>query len=165
MKKSIRIEDNFLDMIENYQGIIHKVSLIYFRDEVSRKENFQEVLYQLWRSYPGLKNINSIGSWIYRVAINTSINRIRKDNRLIFRDKIPERMSDDHFLNDLEKREENNMLYEAIDRLSTIEKALVMLYLEEKEYGEIADIMGITKSNVGVKLMRIKEKLKGYLSE
>lgn len=164
MKESIRIEDAFLDMIENYQGIIHKVGMIYFKDTESRRENFQEVLYQLWRSYPELKNKNSIGSWIYRVAINTSVNKIKKDNRVSYKDKLPEQVSDD-FLNDIEKREAHNMLYEAIERLSAIEKALIMLYLEEKEYGEIAEIMGMSKSNVGVKLMRIKEKLKEYLTE
>lgn len=165
MKGSLQIEEAFLNMIQNYQGIIHKVCFVYFKDRETRKENFQEIIYQLWKSYPELKNKKSVGSWIYRVAINTSVTKLRKDSRILYKEKLRDGMSDDHFLERMETNEAVEMLYKAIDQLSVIEKALVMLYLDEKEYHEIATIMGMTKSNVGVKLMRIKEKLKGFLTD
>ena len=84
------LEKEFLEIISNYQGILHKVNLIYFRNEAERKDNFQEIIYQLWKSYPKLQNKNSIGSWIYAVSINTSISRIKRNARIEYHDSLPE---------------------------------------------------------------------------
>ena len=75
------LKEEFLEILSNYQGILHKVNLIYFRNTSDREDNFQEIIYQLWKSFPGLQNKNSIGSWIYAVSINTSISKIKKESR------------------------------------------------------------------------------------
>jgi RNA polymerase sigma-70 factor (ECF subfamily) len=67
-------KEKFLDIITNYQGILHKVSWVYFKNKTDREDNIQEIFYQLWKSYPTLKNENSIGSWIYAVFFNTPLN-------------------------------------------------------------------------------------------
>jgi len=84
------LKEEFLEILSNYQGILHKVNLIYFRNKADREDNFQEIMYQLWKSFPGLQNRNSIGSWIYAVSINTSISRLKKEARIEYREKLPE---------------------------------------------------------------------------
>ena len=79
-------KNEFLKLLTAYQGIIHKVNRIYFRSEADREDNFQETVYQLWRSFPALQNKEKPASWIYTVAINTSISKVRKDSRIEFRD-------------------------------------------------------------------------------
>ncbi|MEG2820999.1 MAG: sigma-70 family RNA polymerase sigma factor, partial [Muribaculaceae bacterium] len=79
-------QEDFLKILSSYQGIIHKVNLIYFKSTIDREDNFQEVVYQLWRSFPKLNDKSKIGSWIYAVAINTSISKIRKDVHFIVTD-------------------------------------------------------------------------------
>ena len=76
------LKDEFLEILSNYQGILHKVNLVYFRNQADREDNFQEITYQLWKSYPSLQNKSSIGSWIYAVSINTSISRLKKKSRI-----------------------------------------------------------------------------------
>ena len=82
-------KNEFLKLLTAYQGIIHKVNRIYFRSEADREDNFQETVYQLWRSFPALQNKEKPASWIYTVAINTSISKVRKDSRIEFRDSPP----------------------------------------------------------------------------
>jgi RNA polymerase sigma-70 factor (ECF subfamily) len=157
------LKTEFLEILANYQGILHKVNLIYFRNENDRRDNFQEVVFQLWQSFPRLKNKNSIGSWIYRIAINTSITKIKKDTNLVFNESIPDLISDSNALELILKDEAVKHLMTAIHRLNGVDKAIMLLYLEEKSYDEIAEIIGITVSNVGVRISRAKEKLKQTL--
>lgn len=83
-------KNEFLKLLTAYKGIIHKVNRIYFRSEADREDNFQETVYQLWRSFPALQNKEKPASWIYTVAINTSISKVRKDSRIEFRDSPPD---------------------------------------------------------------------------
>ena len=153
----------FIDIIKNYQGILHKVNFIYFKDPLEREDNFQEILYQLWRSYPRLKNRESIGSWIYAVSINTSITRAKKQQKMKFTDQLPEIPDSKDTIDSITKNEELNRLLKAIYRLNDIDKSVMLLYLEEKSYNEISEITGITSSNVAVRINRAKETLKKYL--
>ena len=77
-------KEEFLEILSNYQGILHKVNLIYFSNKSDREDNLQEIIYQLWKSFPGLQNKNSIGSWIYAVSINTSISKLKKKSRIVY---------------------------------------------------------------------------------
>jgi len=158
------IHDEFLEIIRNYQGIVRKVCWLYFRNKDERDENFQEVLYQLWKSYPSLQDKSKLGSWIYKVSIYTSIVKIRKDVKVSYRDEIPDSEVDVGFEDEMYRDEDVKRLHAAIATLSDIEKAIIMLHLEEKDYAEIAEITGISKTNAGVKIMRIKEKLKQLLN-
>lgn len=153
----------FLKIISNYQGILHKVNYVYFKSKSDREDNLQEIIYQLWKSFPSLKNKRSIGSWIYAVSIHTSISNFKKSSRIEYRESIPELTDSNNFLNNLTNSESLNQLLNAIYNLDEINKSIMLLYLEEKSYEEIAEILGITKSNVGVRISRAKELLKQNL--
>jgi RNA polymerase sigma-70 factor, ECF subfamily len=155
-----QLKQEFLEILSNYQGILHKVNLIYFRNKSDREDNFQEVIYQLWKSFPGLRNKNSIGSWIYAVSINTSISRIKKGSRIAYREELPEFTDTIDIIEELSSDETFRLLLQAIYNLNEIDKSIMLLYLEEKSYDEIAEIIGISKSNVGVRINRAKELLK-----
>ena len=157
------LKEEFLEILSNYQGILHKVNLIYFRNKADREDNFQEIMYQLWKSFPGLQNRNSIGSWIYAVSINTSISRLKKEARIEYREKLPESIDQFDLIDELSFNENFRMLLHAIYHLNEIDKSIMLLYLEEKSYDEISEILGISKSNVGVRINRAKELLKQNL--
>jgi RNA polymerase sigma-70 factor (ECF subfamily) len=155
-------KEEFLEILSNYQGILHKVSIIYFKNASDRVDNFQEIVYQLWKSYSKLQNRNSIGSWIYAVSINTSISRIKikKISRIEYRETLPDIPDSSDIFDELSKNESLKLLLSAIYELDEIDRSIMLLYLDEKSYHEIADIIGISKSNVGVRISRAKESLK-----
>jgi len=153
-------KEEFLNILSSYQGILHKVSFVYFKNKHDREDNLQEVIYQLWKSYPSLKNHNSIGSWIYAVSINTSISRVKRVSRVEYRETVPELPDKTSVIDELFMNESLKLLLNAIYNLDEIDKSIMLLYLEEKNYDEIAEIIGISKSNVGVRISRAKEILK-----
>ncbi|MFW5820783.1 MAG: RNA polymerase sigma factor [Bacteroidota bacterium] len=153
----------FLKILSNYQGILHKVNLVYFKIKSDREDNLQEIIYQLWKSFPNLKNRDSLGSWIYAISIHTSISRLKKQSRIEYRESIPELSDTNNFFNELTRSESLNQLLNAIHKLDEINRSIMLLYLEEKSYEEIAEILGITKSNVGARISRAKEILKQNL--
>ncbi len=159
------LKDEFLEILTSYQGILHKVSLVYFKNASDREDNIQEIIYQLWKSFPTLKNHKSIGSWIYAVSINTSLSRIKKVSRVEYRKEIPEWSGQDDILDKITMNESLQMLLNAIYNLNEIDKSVMLLYLEEKSYDEIAEITGISPSNVGVRISRAKEILKQNLKK
>lgn len=154
------LKEEFLEILSNYQGILYKVSLVYFKNEHDREDNLQEIIYQLWKSFPILKNHNSIGSWIYAVSINTSLSRVKKVTRIEYREAVPDIPDRSDLFDKISKNEYLQLLLNAIYNLEDIDKSIMLLYLEEKSYDEIADIIGISKSNVGVRINRAKETLK-----
>ena len=156
-------KDEFLDILSNYQGILYKVSLVYFKNQSDREDNVQEIIYQLWKSFPSLRKQKSIGSWIYAVSINTSISRIKKISRIDYRDAVPDLPDKSNILDQMSKNESLQLLIDAIYSLNEADKSIMLLYLEEKSYDEISEIIGISKSNVGVRINRIKELLKQNL--
>ncbi len=158
------MQKEFLKIISAYQGIIHKVNLIYFKSDADKQDNFQEVLYQLWRSFPSLENKIKPASWMYAVAINTSISKIRKDSKLTFTDNLPEMHSTEIF----DKVEQNinyNNLLNAMQKLNEVERSVMLLYMEDYSYEDIAEIIGISVSNVGTKIHRSKELLRKLLKD
>lgn len=157
------LKEEFLEVLSNYQGILHKVNLVYFRNRSDREENFQEIVYQLWESFPRLQNRKSIGSWIYAVSINTSISKIKKDSRIEYREKLPVVTDEIDIEEEITLSETYGILLKAIYSLNEIDKSIMLLYLEEKTYDEISEIIGISTSNVGVRINRAKEILKQNL--
>lgn len=154
-------ETEFVALIEKYQNIIHKICRVYFSTAEEREDMFQEVVLQLWKSYPKFRKESKFSTWLYRVALNTALIHVNKNKKKPQHDSLTHQ---DHFIgenqgNKLEQKEEVRNLYKAIGKLSNIEKAIILLYLEEKSYEEIADIVGITLNHVGVKINRIKTKL------
>ena len=122
-------KNEFLKLLTAYQGIIHKVNRIYFRSEADREDNFQETVYQLWRSFPALQNKEKPASWIYTVAINTSISKVRKDSRIEFRDSPPDGEPVDPW--EQQEQDENwQRLVNALQKLNEIDKSIMLLYME-----------------------------------
>ncbi|MEG2494427.1 MAG: sigma-70 family RNA polymerase sigma factor [Mucinivorans sp.] len=155
-------EEEFTSLLRSYQGIIHKVNLIYFSVSEDRKDNFQEVVYHMWRAYPQLKNKEKIASWIYAIAINTAVSKIRKDARYTFAAdlesfNIPLSDCNQDISFDFQQ------LLEAIRQLNEVDKSIMLLYLEGYNYNDIGEIMGIGSSNVGVRINRAKKQLEKLL--
>ena len=153
------MEKEFIELVNNNRALVFKVCNLYCHDPESRKDLFQEVVLQLWKSYPGFRKDSAGSTWIYRVALNTAISNFRKESKkpgkisLTLSDfEIPDMPASD-------QRENSSTLHMAISKLSEIEKAIILLYLDEKTYDEISEIIGITNSNVGARLNRIKTKL------
>lgn len=155
------MEKEFLKIIHDFQKIIYKICRVY-RDTIEDQEDlFQEIVYQLWKSYPSFKGESKVSSWIYRIALNTAIAIYRKSKILIdYYQAFPEHIhpSDEKTISENEER-----LFWALRKLNDSEKAVISLYLEEFNYQEIAEITGLSESNVGVRLNRIKNKLKEIL--
>jgi len=150
-------EQAFIELIRQNERLIYKVCSVYISAEFPMADLYQEVVYNLWKSYPKFRNECSVSTWMYRIALNTCISGMRKELR-----KPPHVSIIDlnEYLVAPESMEENiKEMYRLIYQLKTLERAIILLYLEEKSYQEIADITGLTVNNVAVKLMRIKEKL------
>lgn len=167
MIKANRMKSNqeeFLKIISAYQGIIHKVNLIYFKSDADKQDNFQEVVYHLWRSFPSLRNKEKLASWIYAIAINTSISKIRKDSRLVFPETMPD-IPYTETTSDIEQNINYQNLLDALQKINEVDRSIILLYMEDYSYDDIAEIAGISVSNVGVKIHRIKEQLKKLLND
>ncbi|MDR0749612.1 MAG: sigma-70 family RNA polymerase sigma factor [Tannerellaceae bacterium] len=155
-------KEEFLSLLRSYQGIIHKVNLIYFSVSEDRKDNFQEVVYNMWKAYPALKNKDKIASWIYAISINTSISKIRKDSRYTFSGDM-ESINISSLDDDVEVTIDFQRLLDAIRQLKEADKSIMLLYLEDYSYNEIGDIIGISSSNVGARINRAKKQLEKLL--
>jgi RNA polymerase sigma-70 factor (ECF subfamily) len=150
----------FVKVIKENEGIIFKITTVYCRDGDDQKDLYQEIVYQLWRSFDSFRGESKISTWLYRIALNTSISHLnkvkRKGNRVPI-DKVVLNIIDQP---DTIMEERISLLYEQIRALNTVEKGIVLLHLEGKNYEEIAAITGFTSTNVGTRLARIREKLR-----
>ena len=153
------MEKEFIALVNNNRALIFKVCNLYCHDPESRKDLFQEVVLQLWKSYPGFRKDSAGSTWIYRVALNTAISNFRKESKKPGKVFITESEFEIPDMPTSDQRENSSTLHQAIAKLSEIEKAIILLYLDEKTYDEISEIIGITNSNVGARLNRIKAKL------
>jgi RNA polymerase sigma-70 factor (ECF subfamily) len=153
----------FSELIQKNQRIIHKITMIYANGPADREDLFQEICLQLWKSFPGFREEAQFSTWMYRVALNTAISNFRKRKNFFSFESVREveRIPDETF----DETENVKLLYKAISTLNQIDKAIILLWLEEKNYEEIASIMGTSKTNVSVKLVRIKRKLEEMISE
>lgn len=155
------MENEFLKSIHDHQKIIYKVCKVYRDNKEDQEDLFQEIVYQLWKSYPSFRGESKISSWIYRITLNTAMAIYRKGKPAIdLYEEFPERL---HPTTEMNVSENAERLFHALRKLNDAEKALISLYLEDFTYQEIAEIAGISEGNVGVKLNRIKTKLKTIL--
>jgi RNA polymerase sigma-70 factor, ECF subfamily len=160
------VKQEFLHIISENQGIIHKVCGIYCDTREDREDLFQEIVSQLWKSFPTFRHESKVSTWMYRVALNTAITQFKKEKRRPDQHAVEHQhlqYEDSYYDSAIE--EEIKMLHKAISKLSGIEKSIVLLYLEEKKHEEIADIVGITQNYVRVKMNRIKARLKKIMEE
>lgn len=153
-------EKEFIALLNEHQRIIHKVCNLYMDAHADREDLFQEITLQAWKAYAGFRGDAKFSTWLYRVALNTAITFFRKEKRkpdIYSTEAVPDLGSHETY-DPIE--EQVKAMYAAIDDLSKIDKAIVMLYLEDYNYNDIGEMMGITANNVAVKMNRIKTRLK-----
>lgn len=158
-------EIEFIERVQESQGIIHKVSRMYCDNEEHRKDLFQEILIHLWKSFPSFKGNSKFSTWMYRVALNVALQdmrNIKKERGLFSADATIMDIPEDQSSN--EKEELLHLMYQSLSVLTKVEKAIIMLHLEEKSNEEIAEIVGITQNYVRVRMTRIREKLQKTLN-
>jgi len=156
-------EAEFTRIIKDNEGVIFKITTIYTDSSEDQKDLYQEIVYQLWKAYDSFRGDAKISTWMYRVALNTAITRLKKEKRKGNRvgiDQVVLKQTDNY---DTTFEEKLKVLYNHIRMLNDLEKGLILLLLEGKKYEEIALITGLTASNVGTRISRIKQKLKNQI--
>jgi len=158
-QKALNIQ--FQQIIERHKGILFKVARTYCKHDDARQDLMQEMMIQIWKSLPKYNDDFAITTWLYRISLNVAISFYRKnsntqnqyidlnDNHLDVQEELGNN-----------REEQLNQLEQFIAELNDLDKALTLLYLEDKSHAEIGEILGLSVSNVGTKLGRIKEKLK-----
>lgn len=154
------MEERFLQLLDEHQGILHKVCRLYRDTEVDREDLFQEIVYHLWKAFPAFEGRSKVSTWIYRIALNTALVRFRKPRpKISFQAELPQWPIESSAV----KEVESERLLWAIRQLKEVDRALLSLYLDDLTYEQMGQIIGITPSNVGARLNRIKNKLKSHL--
>ncbi len=152
--------EQFTQLIKDNEGILFKVSSIYTDDIETRKDLYQEMVLQLWKSYPSFKGTSKWSTWMYRIALNTAITHMRKATKHKVLEPLDQSIFNLTEQDNSELEERLKVLYAHIKMLNQLEKAIILLFLEDKSYEEISQITGLSISNVGTKISRIKTKLK-----
>ena len=154
-------KDLFLDILEKNIGIIIKISRAYAKSVHDKEDLVNDITLELWKSFGRFKGESKISTWIYRVAINTSMNfnRKRKSDKLYFPADLKQ-FENPNWITEPPDSSHSEILYQCIDELNQLNKAIIMLYLDGNSHDEISDITGISKTNVGTRISRIKELIK-----
>lgn len=159
------LEHKFVTELQDNQNIVHKVCTLYTNDRDSHNDLFQEITIQLWKAYPKFRGDAKFSTWMYRVALNTAITLYRKNKRRIDTadyESIIFKVKADEY--DETEELQLKLMYKAVKQLGDVDKALVFLYLEDKNYSEISETLGISEVNARVKMNRIKTKLRTILN-
>ena len=158
-------KNRFLEQVEQNQDVIHKICTLYAWNVDDRKDLSQEIVCQLWKSYPSFRGDSKFTTWMYRVALNTALLNVRRNRHRVQTESlgthhgnIPAEVSNKEGYGKIGR------LYKAISQLHQFDRAIVLLYLEQLSYRDISDVVGISESNVSVRLVRIKKKLKELLT-
>ncbi|MBO2011622.1 RNA polymerase sigma factor [Hymenobacter negativus] len=152
-------EATFLATLNPHLGVVHRVCRLYCRDPAERQDLQQEILYQLWKAYPGFQGTAQFSTWLYRVALNTALTYERQRRRTPAAAPLEAWALEVAAPAEGPEAEQQRLLYATIEQLSAVDKAVVLLYLEEQSYVQIADVTGLTVSTVSVRLVRIRKKL------
>jgi len=160
MKPTEKQQHDFTVLIQAHERLIHKVCGLYIiNDKESYKDLYQEIILQAWTAWPRFANEAKASTWLYRIALNTAISYKRNTKK-----KLDMRPFDELQMQVADIQQQDQQAYQTlwrlIQQLPELEKALILLYLEDNSYEEIASIMGLSVSNVGTRLGRIREKLK-----
>ncbi|WP_179006772.1 RNA polymerase sigma factor [Winogradskyella forsetii] len=159
------LEHSFVEQLQKHQNIVHKVCRLYTNNADAHNDLFQEITIQLWKAFPKFRGDAKFSTWMYRVGLNTAITLYRKSKRRINTqafDAVEFKIKAEEY--DDTEEQQLKLLYQAVHQLNDIEKALVFLYLEDKDYREISTTLGITEVNARVKMNRVKKKLRTILN-
>jgi RNA polymerase sigma-70 factor (ECF subfamily) len=155
----------FVEIIRENEALIYKITRVYADTLEDEQDLYQEIVYQLWKSFPGFRGESKVSTWLYRVALNTAIALLNKEKRKARFLPMHEALFNRPEERDILKEEQIGLLYGHIKTLSTVEKGIILLWLEGKNYEEIAAITGFSSSNVGTRLGRIKQKLSHQINQ
>ncbi len=157
------MNEEFTELFVKNQNIVHKICSIYFDGKPDKEDYFQEIVLQLWKAFPGFRKESKFSTWMYRVALNTAIDLIRKEKT---QPKLFQLSKSELLIKENKKEfsEQQEKLYAAIAQLNDIEKAIILLYLEDYSYKEISEIVGISETYTGVKINRIKTQLQKMIN-
>jgi RNA polymerase sigma-70 factor, ECF subfamily len=160
-----RQKDQFLDILEKNIGIIIKIARAYSKTLPDKEDLINDITLELWKSYGRFKGDSKISTWIYRIALNTSLNykRKREKDRLFFLDDLKQ-IENISWLIEQPDSSNSEILYQCIDELNQLNKAIILLYLDGNSHDEISDITGISKTNVGTRISRIKEQIRNLVT-
>lgn len=161
-----QLRQSFYQIIQQHKGIFHKVARTYCKNESDREDLIQEIMLQVWRALPHYNKQFAMSTWLYRISLNTAISFYRK----YARQNASQVPLNEHLLNirEPETSKEAHTLFlleQFINELNDLDKALILLYLEDKSHAEIAEILGLSLTNISTKVGRIKEKLKKRFSQ
>ncbi len=156
----------FQQLMEQHKGILFKVARAYCADETDRQDLLQDIMIQVWQAFQQYNDRFKFSTWLYRIALNVAISFYRKNTtRKSKYTVLTEQISPIQEPENVEKELHLNLLEQFIHELKELDKALILLYLEDKSHAEIAEILGISVSNVSTKVGRIKDKLKQRFSQ
>lgn len=151
-------KNELLKILTAYQRVTYKINRVYFRSEVDRENNLQETIYQLWQFFSTLRNKEKPVSWIHRVVINISTSKIGKDSHIEFHNSPLGGETVDSW--EQQKQDENwQRLANVLQKLNEVDKSIILLYMEDYSYKEIAEIAGMSGSTVGAKIHRLRSRL------
>ncbi len=165
------MKKQFKNIIDQHNGILYKIGRSYTTEDADFKDLYQEMLIQLWKSLDKFQGNSKVSTWMYRVALNTALSYKRNQKRKKRADTL------DHIGEKIacggaagieamnQKEQKIELLYKCINLLKKEERAIILLHLDGKKYEEIAEITGLTKNHVGVKIKRIKDRLQRLLKE
>ncbi len=153
-------EEEFIHLIQTNQGLIYKITTIYTNDREEREDLYQEIVYQTWKSFEYFKKASKPSTWLYRVGMNTAISNLNRSKKRVTAVPIDGLELDFAEELDSEIGERLKIMYAEIRKLGLLDRGIVFLLLEGKSHEEIAEIVGISSSNVGTRLSRIKDKLR-----
>ncbi|HTO17128.1 MAG TPA: sigma-70 family RNA polymerase sigma factor [Edaphocola sp.] len=157
-------KDKFLDILEENIGIIIKISRVYTKVEQDKEDLINDITLELWKSFKNFTGNSKISTWIYRVALNTSMNyKRKKKNDKLFSSLDDLKIGTIEWLNQQDNSSDTEILYYCIEQLNELNKAIILLYLDGYSHDEISDITGISKTNVGTRIGRIKEKIRNLV--
>lgn len=163
------MKNQFQHIIDQHYGILYKIGRAYTQDQADFEDLYQEMLIQLWQSFPRFQGASKLSTFIYRVALNTALTHQRKARRrgaaLPLEEQLYHLPDSSAAESDVERQREQqvNLLYQCINKLKQEDRAVILLHLEGNSYEEMADILGMTVSNIGVRLLRVRQRLQKLL--
>lgn len=158
-------EEEFVRIIKKNEGIIFKITTIYTDNRIDQQDLYQDIVYQLWKSFDTFRNEAKFSTWMYRIALNTALTRIRRNKRRGYNVPIEKVVLEQTENYDTEFEKRLKLLYTHIHKLNVLEKGIMLLLLEGKKYEEIAEITGLRQSNVGTRISRIKQRIKKEITK
>ena len=152
-------QKDFIQLIQNNEGILFKISGLYSNNSTESQDLRQEIIYQLWKSYASFKGQSKISTWLYKVCLNTALVFVKKNNHRPMKVENDEQIYQMTDNQDPDFADQVHHLYQSIKKLNKIERAIILLHLEGNSYEEISEITGFKNSNIGTRLGRVKNKL------